>query len=88
MSEKAEQLKKDMAAVYARAFLGSDDGKRVLADLRSKFGVERPVFRKQPGQRYDTTEATLNEGERRVMAEIEAALKTAAPQQWAASLIS
>jgi hypothetical protein len=82
-----EQAKKDLAACYARVFLGDDDGQRVLRDLRSKFGVDRSVFRRLPGQRYDAMEAALNEGERRVMADIEAALKAHNPQLWASSLI-
>lgn len=82
-----EQARKDLASCYARVLLGSDDGKRVLRDLRAKFGVERAVFRRLQGQQYNALEAAVNEGERRVMADIEAALKTAAPGQWAESLI-
>ena len=82
-----EQAKKDLAACYARVLLGTPDGQRVLKDLRTKFGVERSVFRRAPGQRYDAMEAALNEGERRVLADIEAALKSHNPQLWAASLI-
>jgi hypothetical protein len=82
-----EQAKRDLAACYARVLLGSPDGQRVLRDLRSKFGVDRSVFRRLPGQRYDAMEAALNEGERRVMADIEAALKAHDSKLWAASLI-
>ena len=84
---KREREQKEMAACMARVFLGDEDGKRVLAYLRQRFGVERPVFRRSPGQRYDAMEAALHDGERHVMAEIEAALKTASPQLWAISLI-
>jgi hypothetical protein len=84
---KEEQARRDLAHCYARVLLGNDDGKRVLRDLRAKFGTDRAVFRRQHGQRYDALEAAVYEGERRVMADIEAALKTAAPGQWAESLI-
>lgn len=82
-----EQARKDLASCYARVLLGSDDGKRVLRDLRAKFGLDRSVFRRQQGQRYDSLEAALCEGERRVLADIESALKSVAPGQWAESLI-
>lgn len=82
-----EQFKKDMQACYARVFLGSEDGQRVLRDLRAKFGVESKVFRRMQGQRYDAMEAALIEGQRHVMVEVEAALKSHNPQLWAQSLI-
>lgn len=69
-----QQFARDLAACYARVFLGDDDGKRVLADLRRKFGVERLVFHKTEGGRYDTISAALIEGERHVLTEIEHAL--------------
>jgi hypothetical protein len=65
------QTSRELAACYARVFLGDEDGKRVLADLRAKFGLERLVFTRGENGRYDTLAAALVEGERRVMSEIE-----------------
>jgi hypothetical protein len=86
MTDEQKKQRDDMAAVYSKVFLGSLEGLRVLADLRTKFGVDRSVFRRVNGQ-YNALEAALNEGERRVMADIEAALKLAAPHAWAESFI-
>lgn len=72
---------KELAAAYARVFLGDDDGKRVLADLRKKFGVHRLVFNVGQGGRFDTIAAALIEGERRVMTEVEASIQIGAPGQ-------
>jgi hypothetical protein len=83
-----EQTKKDLEACYARTLLGDDDGKRVLRDILVKGGYGRSVFRRLPGQRYDAMEAALNEGARMMALEIEIALQRAAPQQWAAFVIS
>lgn len=76
---KREQATRDLAACYARVFLGTEDGKRVLADLRAKFGLNRLVFHPGNGGRFDTVAAALIEGERRVMADIESALRLGAP---------
>lgn len=72
---------RELAAAYARVFLGDDDGKRVLADLRSKFGVQRLVFQQNGGKHYDYLAAALVDGERRVLSEIEGALSIGAPGQ-------
>ena len=77
----AIQKARETAAAYARLFLGSEDGKRVLADLRAKFGLERAVFVAGEHGKYDTISAALREGERHVMADIEAALRIGAPDQ-------
>ncbi len=69
---------KELAAAYARVFLGDDDGKRVLADLRKKFGTHRPVFVDRDG-RYEPIAAALIDGERHVLREIENALRLGAP---------
>lgn len=69
---------RDMAACYARVFLGSEDGKRVLADLRAKFGLHRLVFIADGRGGFNNTRATLTEGERRVLSEIEGALQLGA----------
>jgi hypothetical protein len=47
----------------------------VLSDLRAKFGLERLVFTRAENGRYDALSAALVEGERRVMSEIENALR-------------
>jgi hypothetical protein len=75
------QSAKDLAAVYAKVFLGNDDGKRVLADLRAKFGLSRLVFIPGDKGQYNTTAAALIEGQRQVMHEIENALRIGAPGQ-------
>lgn len=84
--EQQKQKAADLAACIARVFLGDADGLRALQYLRSRFGIERLVFTRENG-RVDAVAAALREGERHVMAEIEAALKTANPQAWAESLI-
>lgn len=70
---------RDLAACYARVFLGTEDGKRVLADLRAKFGLHRLIFHRGENGTYDTHAAALTDGERRVMSEIEEALRAGAP---------
>jgi hypothetical protein len=70
---------RELAACYARVFLAADDGKRVLADLRLKFGLDRPVFVRNESGQYDVASASLREGQRQVMMEIEEALKVGAP---------
>ena len=80
--EKLEIRKRenaDLAACYARVFLGSEDGKRVLSDLRKKFGVGRMSFQKNEQGRYDYLAAAVIDGERHVLSEIEGALNTGAP---------
>lgn len=81
------QKQADTAAMLARVFLGSDDGKRALSYLRERFGHKLAFRKDAQSQRYDSLEAAIRDGERRVMEELEAALHHAAPQQWAESLI-
>jgi len=76
-SAQAAQAAQEMAACYARVFLGDDDGKRVLADLQRKFGLTRLVFQRAENGRYDTVAAALVDGERHVLSEIENALRIA-----------
>lgn len=69
------QQARDLAACYARVFLGSDDGKRVLADLKTKFPAERA--------RFDLTspeplKAALVDGQCAVTREIEDAIRLGA----------
>lgn len=75
----AKEKAQDLAACYARVFLGSEDGRRVLADLRAKFGLSRLVF--PASGPIDINRGLLTEGERRVMSEIENALAAGAPTQ-------
>src|SRR5262245_5147512 len=78
---ETDRTARDLAACYARLFLGSEDGKRVLADLRRKFGLQRLCFQRNEGGRFDYLSAALIDGERRVISEIEGALKLGAPGQ-------
>lgn len=64
----------EMSALYRKLFLGNDDGKRVLADLRRRFGIHRPVFVRNDRGQIDVNGGLLRDGERRVMTVIEAAL--------------
>lgn len=83
--EAEAQARAEMAACYARVFLGSDDGKRVLKSLRAKFGHEF-AFVYQNGQRVDAMVAAVRDGHRQVIAEIDATLRAHDPKLWANSL--
>ena len=76
-----DRTARELAACYARVFLGDDDGKRVLADLRRKFGMHRLCFQRNEQGRFDYLAAALTDGERRVISEIEGALKLGGPEQ-------
>ena len=76
-----DEAAKDLANCYARVFLGSEDGKRVLADLRTKFGLKRKSFPRGSGHRHDPIEGAIIDGERGVMIEIEEAITIGAPDQ-------
>ena len=65
------QSGRDLAGAYARCFGGTEDGKRVLADLRAKFGHERPRF--PWGERPDHVQAAKIDGQCDVLRDIEAA---------------
>ena len=84
-AQEHQQQAADMAACIARTFLGSPDGKRTLGYIRQRFGLERMAFVNQAG-RYDPIAAAIRDGERRVVAELEAALKVSNPAAWADSL--
>lgn len=73
------QPARELAAAYARVFIGDDDGKRVLADLRRKFGSQRPRFTRSDAGRFDTIGAAIIDGEAHVLLEIEDAIKLGAP---------
>jgi len=78
-AEKDPQPALDLAAAFARTFLGSDDGKRALADLRKRFGIGREVFVTRTDGRFDTIGAAKADGQRDVMRHIEDALRIGAP---------
>lgn len=75
-NEQKEVMTREMAGAYLRTF-ATADGKKVLGDLRRKFGLQRLVFRPNGSGRYDYLDAALRDGERHVMIEIESALLTA-----------
>ena len=85
---KDDSAQRDLAACYARVFLSSEDGKRVLADLRRKFGLQRLVFQRAENGRHDTIAAALIDGERHVISEIEEALRVGALAQGLSNLNS
>ena len=64
---------RELASVYARVF-GSEDGARILADLRMKFGHHRPRF-VFAGGRHDSVAAAKIDGQCDVLREIEEAIK-------------
>lgn len=73
--QKAEQAAKEMAAAYARLFLGSEDGKRVLADLLAKFPPD--------AARFDLTDpqplkAAIRDGQATVTREVQSAIRLGA----------
>lgn len=79
IKESPQEISRNLANCYARVFLGSEDGKRVLVDLRAKFGLHRLVFTRNDRGGVDVNGGLLRDGERRVMHEIEEALRTGAP---------
>lgn len=68
---------KEMANRYARVFLGTDEGRLVLADLRKRFSVVRLSFDRSGAHRQDAIGAAIIDGERGVMLHIEGALTVA-----------
>jgi hypothetical protein len=76
-----DRAARELASCYARVFLADEDGKRVLADLRRKFGLQRLCFVRGENGRFDYLTAAVTDGERRVMSEIEGALKLGTPDQ-------
>ena len=77
--ERAKALK--LAQTYARVFLGDDDGREVLADLRRRFGIGREVFARLPDGRLDVYGAALRDGERTVMRHVESLLAFGQPRE-------
>lgn len=75
------KLDLDTAGAYARVFLGTEDGKRVMEDLRLKFGHSRQRFPK--GQRPDHVAAAVIDGECNVLREIEQAVALGTPSTYA-----
>jgi len=73
--QKAEQAAKDMAAAYARLFLGSEDGKRVLADLQAKFPADSPRF---DLLNPEPLKAAIRDGQATVTREVQSAIRLGA----------
>ncbi|SKB08678.1 hypothetical protein SAMN02745166_04991 [Prosthecobacter debontii] len=69
---KEAQLKDDLGKCYARVFLGSEDGKRVLADLLAKFPPNAVRF---DLSNPEPLKAALKDGQCSVINEIEQAVK-------------
>lgn len=75
-TEKARlQAAHDMAACYARLFLASDDGKRVLADILTKFPTNRVSF---DLANPEPLKAAIIDGQKSVSLEIENAVRLGA----------
>lgn len=73
--QKAEQAAKDMAAAYARLFLCTDDGKRVLADLLAKFPPDAPRF---DLSNPEPLKAAIRDGQATVTREVQSAIRLGA----------
>jgi len=58
---------------YHRTF-SSDDGNRVLADLKSVFGFQFPAFVARDSGAFDTHHAAIRDGQRQVILHIETVL--------------
>jgi|694.fasta_scaffold17186_5 hypothetical protein len=65
-----ERERQRVINAYHRVF-NSEDGRKVLANLRAYFRVDRPAFERSPMQRYDALAAALRDGQREVMLFIE-----------------
>jgi hypothetical protein len=74
-NQKAEQAAKDMAAAYARLFLGSPDGKRVLADLVAKFPPDAARFDLAAPE---PLKAAIRDGQATVTREVQSAIRLGA----------
>lgn len=77
LQARGEQEKRELSACYLRVF-SDDDGRRVLRDLRNKFGVHRMAFKPGHQGQYDPIAAAIIDGQRHVMSEIETAITDAA----------
>jgi hypothetical protein len=65
-----------VGSLFARVFIGTEDGKAVLAELRKRYRVDVPCFT----QPYDPIAAAIKDGERRPMLFIEGAISVGAPR--------
>lgn len=77
LQARAQQESRELSACYLRVF-SDDDGRRVLRDLRNKFGVHRMAFKPGNHGTYDPIAAAIIDGQRHVMSEIETAIADAA----------
>ncbi len=72
----------NLAGAYARVFSG-DDGERVLADLRLKFGPRRQRFGSTiSGRSSDPIQAAIIDGQCDAMREIEDAIERGTPARF------
>lgn len=73
--EKAKRAQR-LVNAYNRLF-ASEDGKKVLQDLKASFGFNQPAFIPLPSG-YDATHAAIRDGQRQVILHIEAQLSAVA----------
>lgn len=76
-----ESATRELAACYARLFLGTDDGKRVLADLCQRYDSGAPIFEPNPAGDFDPLRAAMADGKRQVLIFIRGAINLGAPRQ-------
>jgi len=70
--QRAKERQRTINA-YHRTF-SSDDGKRVLEDLKTVFGFKFPTFVPRQGGEYDTHHAAIRDGQRQVILHVETVL--------------
>ncbi len=73
-TRQREEAAKETAGAYSRIF-GSQDGKKVMADLMAKFDPERPRFHNHS----DAIQAARIDGQSDVLREIRRAIKAGQP---------
>ncbi len=72
---RLETARHDTARRYATLFLGSDDGRWVLADLLTKFPIDRTSFDLSSPE---PLRAALKDGQRSVTIDLESAVRLGA----------
>jgi hypothetical protein len=70
--QRAKERQRTINA-YHRTF-SSEDGRRVLEDLKSVFGIQFPAFVPRQGGEYDTHHAAIRDGQRQVILHVESVL--------------
>jgi len=76
-SERAKAKANELARCYARVFLSSADGRKVLASLTAKFPPDRLRF----AEGRSTETAAFIDGQASVLTEIQSAIKLGAPDE-------